>query len=116
MFFPIRTDRKLVHTPWVNYGLIAANVLIFMSTRSHANDLAPLAFPLDPPQAQLHQFITYQFLHADLWHLLGNMLFLYVFGNSVEDRLGNSQVNSTAHLRHDTNAALREIVIDLGTA
>ena len=44
--------------------------------------------PVDSAVHQVHQFITYQFLHADWEHLLGNMLFLFVFGNAVEDRLG----------------------------
>jgi membrane associated rhomboid family serine protease len=33
--------------------------------------------------------ITYQFMHADHWHLLGNMLFLWVFGDNVEDAMGH---------------------------
>lgn len=39
-----------------------------------------------PPEATL---ITYMFLHADIWHLLGNMLFLWVFGDNVEDAMGS---------------------------
>ena len=35
--------------------------------------------------------LTAMFLHADVWHLAGNMLFLWVFGNNVEDRLGRVQ-------------------------
>jgi membrane associated rhomboid family serine protease len=34
------------------------------------------------------QFITYQFLHANIWHLLGNMIAIYFFGRAVEERLG----------------------------
>lgn len=86
--FPIRTDRRLQHTPWVNYALIAANVLIFLWTRDVAREQVADRYNLLPYDATDFQFITYQFLHADVWHLLGNMLFLYVFGNSVEDRLG----------------------------
>jgi membrane associated rhomboid family serine protease len=116
LFFPLGTDRKPRATPWVNYALIATNVIVFLFTeratkqldavlRLYYEQLASgvadrqdlLAFREDHPvfQAwlqpefpQLLQFFTYQFLHADLWHLLGNMLFLYVFGNAVEDRLG----------------------------
>ena len=47
-----------------------------------------LHYYLQPTGLHLHQFLTYQFLHADWMHLAANMLFLYVFGNSVEDRLG----------------------------
>ncbi len=93
MFFPVRTDRALRHTPWVNYTLVAVNVLV------HLWALQPTAQPwrelfiLDPQTpATWHgfpfQYLTYHFLHADWMHLIGNMIFLYVFGNSVEDRLG----------------------------
>ncbi|MEX0652673.1 MAG: rhomboid family intramembrane serine protease [Phycisphaeraceae bacterium] len=105
MFFPIRTDRRLKRTPWVNYGLIAANVLIFLFTYRQVmsfglpeyrimtrgelfNALPVLRYYLWPEEPHLWQFVTYQFLHADWMHLLGNMVFLWVFGNAVEDRLG----------------------------
>jgi membrane associated rhomboid family serine protease len=86
MFFPIRTDRRLQHIPWVNYALIAVNVVCFLLTRN--NPALRDRLMLEPNHPGLEQFVTYQFLHADWMHLLGNMLFLYVFGNSVEDRLG----------------------------
>ncbi len=44
---------------------------------------------LNPHALKLHQFFTYQFLHGDLWHIVGNMLFLWVFGNSVNSKMGN---------------------------
>lgn len=103
-FFPIRTDRVQRRTPWINYSLIAANVLLFLLTRHQVHQLAVARGPLTPDmlieqfpilryylQPQLPawwQYITYQFLHQDLLHLIGNMVFLYVFGNGVEDRLG----------------------------
>ncbi len=88
MFFPIRTDRRLQHTPVMNYCLIAVNVAVFLMTTSRGVVRPMPAYWLNPTLPELHQFITYQFLHAGWQHLLGNMLFLYVFGNSVEDRLG----------------------------
>ena len=105
MFFPIRTDRALRRTPWVNYALILANFLVFVLTYEQlasANSYRSQGVPLDtiieqfpayqgiltPGHAHWWQFITYQFLHQDTMHLLGNMLFLFVFGNNVEDRLG----------------------------
>ncbi|HEX7010306.1 MAG TPA: rhomboid family intramembrane serine protease [Phycisphaeraceae bacterium] len=107
MFFPIRTDRPLRSLPWVNYALIGANVVIFLATYQQVQFFDVVAhmlrgFPLEhlyaeapvgrfylwPTQPMPWQFISYQFLHADWMHLLGNMVFLYVFGNHVEDRLG----------------------------
>jgi len=88
MFFPIRTDRRLHHTPWVNYSLIAVNVAAFVMTANGPSNSDLSSYWLNPMMPRLYQFFTYQFLHAGWEHLLGNMLFLYVFGNSVEDRLG----------------------------
>lgn len=86
--FPIRTDRRLHHLPWVNIGLIVLNVLVFFLVDQKTNRLAFSEYLLNPAQPSLFQFISYQFLHSGIMHLAGNMLFLYVFGNSVEDRLG----------------------------
>ncbi|MEX0746044.1 MAG: rhomboid family intramembrane serine protease [Phycisphaeraceae bacterium] len=83
MFFPIRTDRRLKRTPWVNYSLIALNVLIFVLGAQRLGQ-----FYLWPNQPYLWQFVSYQFLHQGWMHLVGNMVFLWVFGNAVEDRLG----------------------------
>lgn len=93
MFFPIRTDRRLKSTPWVNYALIAANLLIFAITSGGPNlsrevQAQVFHYFLYPEGGSLVQYLTYQFLHNDWLHLLGNMLFLYIFGNGVEDRLG----------------------------
>jgi len=88
MFFPIRTDRRLQRTPWVNYSLIGTNLVVFLLTDQGRSQNLVGRLMLFSPQPSWWQFISYQFLHAGWMHLLGNMLFLYVFGNSVEDRLG----------------------------
>lgn len=105
MFFPIRSDRRLNSTPWVNLTIIAANVVVYLLTRQQIDAIEHAmregswsypqligAFPVLGyyllPNAKLYQFVTYQFLHASPMHLIGNMVFLYVFGNSVEDKLG----------------------------
>ena len=45
---------------------------------------------LQPQAPQLHQFFSCMFLHADTVHLLGNMVFLWVFGSAVNDKLGHA--------------------------
>ena len=93
MLNPIRTETDVHRTPLANYGLIALNVLIFVSldvlgdARAQLFKLTNLALHCAAPS--LHEFITYQFIHGDLAHLLGNMLFLWVFGNAVNAKLGN---------------------------
>lgn len=93
MIIPIRTEMVARRTPRTNYALILVNCAIFVFfhvTRSQE----VLAFRdehlvLVGDWPAIHQFFTYQFLHADMWHVGGNMLFLWVFGNSVNAKLGD---------------------------
>ena len=88
MIIPIGTNTPLDRKPTANYALIAINVVIFaFSALVLGGNLTSLQLNAQAPG--LHQFITYQFLHANTGHLLGNMLFLWVFGNSVNARLGH---------------------------
>ena len=83
----------------MNYALIAVNVLIFLVTYWPHRDLysgsdevlRPWAdqFMLTPVRPVLWQFVSYAFLHGGLWHIIGNMFFLYLFGNNVNDRIGH---------------------------
>jgi membrane associated rhomboid family serine protease len=92
MLLPIRTSIRPQQTPYTNYALIIANVIIFFLTYSGGeHTLRPWAgnLMLTPAYPFLWQFITYAFLHGSLWHIFGNMYFLYIFGNNVNDRLGH---------------------------
>jgi membrane associated rhomboid family serine protease len=87
---PIRTDRKLRHPPLVNYMLILANVAVFVVFQHAQGDLpAARPFLLHPDMPQVNQFFTCMFMHNDWTHLIGNMLFLWVFGNAVNDSFGS---------------------------
>jgi membrane associated rhomboid family serine protease len=70
----------------MNWALIAANVAAFMVQR--AFDLTD-RFALDAVDPHLPHFFTYSLLHADVLHLASNMLFLYIFGNNVNDKMGH---------------------------
>jgi membrane associated rhomboid family serine protease len=91
---PIRTETVVRRTPAVNILLIGVNLVAFLLFDER---LAPDAvwefrvshLHLMSEQPSLHQFFTYQFLHADVMHLFGNMLFLWVFGNSVNAKMGD---------------------------
>jgi membrane associated rhomboid family serine protease len=87
MFLPLRTDSPLRTTPYLNWLLILANVLVFVveTFDPHLQD----RLGLHPRSPQLYQFLTYQFTHAGLAHLAGNMLFLFIFGNNVNDKMGH---------------------------
>ncbi len=90
---PLRTNVDVHRTPWMNYGIIAANVLVYAGGAAffsrEGREQFKDALNLDGALPVWWQFFTYQFLHADAWHVFGNMLFLWVFGNSVNARMGH---------------------------
>ena len=96
MIIPYRTSIPLRRTPYINYALIAVNMFIFfLEYQTHPLtgnlEFRPWVqhFMLAGVQPQLWQFVSYAFLHGGLMHIIGNMFFLYLFGNNVNDKLGN---------------------------
>ena len=83
---PIKTDARLRTTPWMNYGIIAVNVLMYVITHRVRSSIP--ALQLHPRHPTMLAFFTYSLLHANTMHLVGNMLFLFIFGNNVEDTMG----------------------------
>src|SRR5262245_12446850 len=86
MILPLRTDVPLRRTPWMNWLLIVLNILIYIISVRRP-ELA-MNWALDGRDPRLLNYFTYGFLHANVAHLIGNMLFLYIFGNNVNDKLG----------------------------
>jgi membrane associated rhomboid family serine protease len=90
LLIPLETDVKPRRPPVANWLLVGANVLIFLLTSaSPVWAVVERHFTLNAAVPALSQYLTYQFLHGDLAHLAGNMLFLWVFGNAVCDRMGS---------------------------
>lgn len=96
MLLPIRTNISPRRTPYVNYGLILVNALVLLleyrvNPRGGGLEFRPWVFHfmLNANQPHLWQFVSYAFLHGGLMHIIGNMLFLYLFGNNVNDKLGH---------------------------
>jgi membrane associated rhomboid family serine protease len=92
MLLPIRTETSVRHQPVANILLITLNVLVYLvmdyGLRRASVDYKERYFVLDGEAPRLFQYLTYQFAHADAWHLAGNMLFLWVFGNAVNAKFG----------------------------
>ncbi len=103
MVMPLYDDNpfKLPHRPIVTWGLIVANFVVFfaeLGPDGSAQDwvtlfgITPGAFIGDigvpgAPSPAL-TLLSYMFLHADLMHISGNMIFLWVFGDDIEEALG----------------------------
>ena len=98
--FPFRDHNPSGRTPFVTYALIVLNVLIFLTYWAEL-DNAWYMNALLTNWAMVPEFIsqgygqagllTSIFLHGGVMHLLGNMLFLYIFGDNIEDELGRAK-------------------------
>lgn len=96
--FPIRDHNPSGRTPYVTYTLMAANILIFLgyvplfeSPRALFDFWQVWAFvPAELSSGRgAYTLVTSQFLHGGWMHLAGNMLFLFIFGDNIEDELGH---------------------------
>lgn len=96
--FPIRDHNPSGRTPYVTYILMAANIGIFLSYVGIMQDVRLInAFWLDwaliPARLETGQgsytLVSSMFLHGGWMHLAGNMLFLYIFGDNIEDEMGH---------------------------
>ena len=87
-------DSSSKTTPLVTYSIIAINVLVFLLELSNGDAFIikwafiPSRFLANPPLFSV-TLLTSMFMHAGWLHLGGNMLYLWVFGNNVEDRFGH---------------------------
>ncbi len=96
---PLRDNVPTRTRPWVTYGLILTNVLVWTlyqlpDLQGSVDDLAYHPCEVVDECLQVGQgwwltAFTSMFMHGGWGHLLGNMLFLWVFGNNVEDALGH---------------------------
>lgn len=96
--FPFRDHNPAERTPYVTWGLIAANVLVFLITLvAMGNEQATWslyeAYALFPAKLSAGEdpatLLTSAFLHGGFMHLAGNMLFLWIFGDNLEDQMGH---------------------------
>jgi|SRR5258708_17404508 hypothetical protein len=103
---PIRDDQPRYSTPWVTRFLIALNLLIFLFEATlDRRSLTALIYQFGvvpahwaalvagsnryPAPVVVIPFFTALFLHGSWMHVIGNMWFLFIFGDNVEDYLGH---------------------------
>ncbi len=96
--FPFRDHNPSGKTPYVTWALIAINIVVFLTYLPLFGDERALASFLNdwamfPDRislgTDLFTPLSSMFLHAGLLHIAGNMLFLYIYGDNVEDKLGH---------------------------
>jgi membrane associated rhomboid family serine protease len=103
---PLRDENPIKITPYVTYALIAANILVFIYELTlvppqldgffHLFAVVPReltasfdGIAVNQPVPEPLTLITSQFLHAGFTHVGFNMLFLWIFGNNIEEELGS---------------------------
>ena len=111
---PIKVTQPSYSRPIVTVLLIAVNILVFL----HEVWLDPYSlnhfmrlYSLRPAYFHVENLFTHMFLHAGWMHVLGNMLFLWVFGDNVEDILGHGKY-LLFYLLCGVTAGLAQMVID----
>ncbi|KAF0177643.1 MAG: putative rhomboid serine protease [Nitrospirae bacterium] len=103
MFFPYKDDNPTYAFPWVTIAIILANIGVYAwQVLSPLSDLAivsrfgavPYAltsFEQIQPISPFATVFTSMFMHGGLFHLMGNMLYMWIFGDNIEDALGHGR-------------------------
>jgi membrane associated rhomboid family serine protease len=92
--FPIRDTQPSYSKPVITVLLIAVNILIFLfefSLDPYTLNAFIAHYGLVPDRLRLSGIFTSMFLHSGWMHVLGNMWFLWIFGDNIEDIMGHSK-------------------------
>lgn len=95
LILPIGDENPREKTPFVNYTILGLNIFFFFVYCFPLEPALLAGSAMIPQQVSLGDpstwgtMFTSMFLHADIFHLLGNMLFLWICGDNVEDKLGH---------------------------
>ena len=107
-------------TPIVTYVLIALNVLVFLLELNNGDAFiqrwafVPTRF-LDDPVGDLPTLFTSMFMHASWLHLLSNMLYLWIFGDNVEDRFGHG-LYTVFYILCGLGATFAQLAVSMGSS
>lgn len=136
MMFPIRDENPQLQIPFVTYALIALNVIAWLLLQGTGVEPAlsqsVCAFGLIPadltsqavvstgPMCNIdgipdwHTLATSMFMHGSWMHLIGNMWFLWIFGNNVEDSMGSFRF-AVFYILSGVAASATQVVADTGS-
>ena len=89
-FFPYKDENIAKTKPYITYALIAVNVLIFFWSLTNFENIID-NYGFKPAAVTLLTVFSSMFLHGGLDHLFGNMWYMFIFSDNVEDRLGKAK-------------------------
>ncbi len=90
---PLRDVIPSRTTPYITISLVVINALVFLYQLSLGDDINNFVFTygLVPADFSWISVLTSMFLHGGFLHVAGNMLYLWIFGDNVEDRMGHGR-------------------------
>ncbi|HEY3823388.1 MAG TPA: rhomboid family intramembrane serine protease [Bryobacteraceae bacterium] len=115
--FPLRDDRPTYTAPVVTTLLIIACALVFffeLSLDDYSRDYFITRYGVVPAHPQPITLLTSLFIHGGWSHIIGNMLFLWAFGKSLEDAMGHTKFLAF-YLIAGIAAGITHIVFNLNT-
>ena len=113
-FFPLKDENPGKTFPIVNLSFIALNVIVFFfSLTNYENFINTYGFK--PSEFSILTLFTSMFLHGGIAHIFGNMWFLYIFGDNVEDVLGHVKY-FVFYLLAGIGASLTHYFLNLGSS
>lgn len=116
--FPLRDSERSESTPYVTIGLIALNVLVWLyqvSLDPYSLHDFLLQHGTVPRNFSIADLFSSMFMHGSWMHMLGNVWFLWVFGDNVEDVLGHWQYLAF-YLLSGLGGGLLHVAFNLGSA
>ena len=114
---PLRDVIPSRTTPYITITIIVLNALAWFLELSLPRDVLPLflqVYGVVPAQLHVLTLLTSMFLHGSWMHVIGNMWYLWIFGDNVEDRVGHGRF-IVFYLLCGIAAALGQVVIDPGS-
>jgi membrane associated rhomboid family serine protease len=112
---PIRDSQPSYSKPYVTMVLIAINVLVFLhqvSLDSFSLNYFIARYGMIPARFQISDVFTSMFLHGGWLHLIGNMWFLWIYGDNIEDTLGHGKY-LLFYLLCGVAAAMAQVAVSL---
>ncbi len=111
---PLRDIIPSRTTPYITVTIIALNVMAWLFELSLPRDVLPVflqVYGVVPGDFHAPTLISSMFLHGGWSHVIGNMWYLWIFGDNIEDRLGHARF-IVFYLLCGITAALGQIVVD----
>jgi len=99
MVIPLDDDNPTTTRPYATVGILIVCVLVYLLVNDPKSDFGLVPAVLTGRDARPGMAVvpawttvfTYMFMHGGFWHLAGNMLFLWIFGNNIEDAMGHAR-------------------------